>query len=330
MTSLPVTTARKRTRSRRKKRLARLDRVLRYGALALCLATLLGFLGIWWWVFDLFSHFRPLLALLLAIFAGLLLWRKYLGWSAATVGAFCLNFLAIAPYLYLNPSAPVSPDARRLKIFHANVLAPNNNYEQLLTQIVQENPDVITLSELTPGWMNGLATLKSQYPYVVHNETQDRFGLAIWSRYPLVRSEPQYLGVQERCAVLAQLQLDRRSLIVVATHPWSPRNAEWAESRDRQLQRLGEHVRGEHGPLVLLGDLNVTPWSNGFQYLLTLSELRDSQREQGLAPTWPANSPIRLPIDHCLVSEQVHILRRHTGEDFGSDHLPLIVTVAVD
>jgi endonuclease/exonuclease/phosphatase (EEP) superfamily protein YafD len=316
---------------RRKKQLSvRLDRVLRLLALLLCTLTFLGYFGIWWWVLDLCSHFRPLLALVLIPVALLLCWRKHAVLSVVSLGAIVLNFLAIAPYLYIpRPEGPPAT-AQRLKIFHANVLAPNNNYEQLLTQIIAENPDVITLTELTPGWMNGLAALKTQYPYVVHNETQDRFGLAIWSRYPIVRKEPQYLGAQERCAILAQLQLERRCLSVVATHPWSPRNEDWAQSRDRQLERLGQHIAAESGPVVLMGDLNVTPWSHGFQYLQALSELRDSQLDQGLAPTWPASSPIRIPIDHCLVSEKVHVLRRNTGEDFGSDHLPLIVMVAVE
>jgi endonuclease/exonuclease/phosphatase (EEP) superfamily protein YafD len=319
-----------RRRRRKKKLVTRLDRILRLLAIFLCVATLLGYLGIWWWVLDLFSHFRPLLALVLIPVGGLLIWRKHLWLSVASLSCLILNFWAIVPYLYILPQDDPPKTAQHLKIFHANVLAPNNSYEQLLSQIIQENPDVITLTELTPGWMNGLAALKTQYPYVVHNETQDRFGLAIWSRFPIVRREPQYLGVTQRCAILGLLQLNKRSLSIVAAHPWSPRNADWAESRDQQLELLGQHIAAESGPLVLMGDLNVTPWSHGFQYLQAISQLRDSQLDQGLAPTWPAHLPIRIPIDHCLISEKVHILRRHTGEDFGSDHLPLIVTVAVE
>jgi endonuclease/exonuclease/phosphatase (EEP) superfamily protein YafD len=319
-----------RAKRRKKKLITRLDRVLRLVAIALCAATFLGYLGVWWWMLDLLSHFRPLLALALIPTLALLFWRKHHVLSGIALSSLLLNSFAIAPYLILSPQSPPSASAQHLKIFHANVLAPNTNYEELLTEIIQENPDVVTLTELTSGWMKGLGALKIQYPYVVHNETQDRFGLAIWSWFPIVRQEPQYLGMQQRCAVLAQLQLNKRCVSIVAAHPWSPRNADWADSRDTQLELLGQHIAAESGPLVLMGDLNVTPWSHSFQYLQTLSGLRDSQLDQGLTSTWPAHLPIRIPIDHCLVSEKVQVLSRHTGEDFGSDHLPLIVTVAVE
>lgn len=326
MSKNPPNTAKR----RKKKLIARLDRVLRLVAISLCAATYLGYLGLWWWVLDLFSHFRPLLALVLAPIVTLLLWRKHLWLGGVALSALILNFGAIAPYLITTPQERPSASAQQFKIFHANVLAPNTCYEELLTQIIQENPDVVTLTELTSGWMTGLGALKTQYPYMVHNETQDRFGLTIWSRFPIVRQEPQYLGVQQRCAILAQLQLNKRCVSIVAAHPWSPRNADWAASRDQQLELLGQHIATESGPVVLIGDLNVTPWSHGFQYLQALSSLRDSQLDYGLTPTWPAHLPIRIPIDHCLVSEKVHVLSRHTGEDFGSDHLPLVVTVAVE
>jgi endonuclease/exonuclease/phosphatase (EEP) superfamily protein YafD len=37
--------------------------------------------------------------------------------------------------------------------------------------------------------------------------------------------------------------------------------------------------------------------------------------------------PLRIPIDHAFVGPGLEVLDVHTGAAFGSDHLPLCVTV---
>jgi hypothetical protein len=67
---------------------------------------------------------------------------------------------------------------------------------------------------------------------------------------------------------------------------------------------------------ILLGDLNVTPWSPHFRQLL---------QQTGLPAQVP---PLRIPLDHCLVSPAFQVIERRVGPRLGSDHLPLIVTLA--
>jgi endonuclease/exonuclease/phosphatase (EEP) superfamily protein YafD len=38
---------------------------------------------------------------------------------------------------------------------------------------------------------------------------------------------------------------------------------------------------------------------------------------------------LRIPIDHCLVSSELVVLEHTVGPDIGSDHYPLLVTLAV-
>ena len=41
--------------------------------------------------------------------------------------------------------------------------------------------------------------------------------------------------------------------------------------------------------------------------------------------TWPTYNPLlRIPIDHCLVSEHFMIGEQYQGPDFGSDHYPVL------
>lgn len=77
---------------------------------------------------------------------------------------------------------------------------------------------------------------------------------------------------------------------------------------------------------MLLGDLNVTPWSKHFQQLLDRTGLLDSSSGYGVQPSWPNFSwLLRIPIDHCLHSSDIVIDQRKVGPDVGSDHYPIIV-----
>ena len=72
---------------------------------------------------------------------------------------------------------------------------------------------------------------------------------------------------------------------------------------------------------------NTTPWSAAFQPLN--EELLNSMNGFGWQPTYPAGAGLlMLPIDHLLHSGHLTTVDRSTGPDLGSDHLPLIVTVA--
>ena len=96
-------------------------------------------------------------------------------------------------------------------------------------------------------------------------------------------------------------------------------------------QGAAELMRETPGPKVLLGDLNVTPWSPYFQDLVEGSGLRDVRVGSGLWTTWPMPLPsfLRIPIDHCLTSDDVAVREFTTVGGTGSDHRAILVDVSV-
>jgi endonuclease/exonuclease/phosphatase (EEP) superfamily protein YafD len=83
---------------------------------------------------------------------------------------------------------------------------------------------------------------------------------------------------------------------------------------------------------VLIGDLNTTMWSPYFSELVKGSGLRDARLGFGLKPTWPMPLPalFQIPIDHCLVSDDIEVLGVRTGGATGSDHRPMMFDVRVE
>ena len=101
--------------------------------------------------------------------------------------------------------------------------------------------------------------------------------------------------------------------------------------RDRQLAFAAQLAAapGEERVLVL-GDLNVTAFSPRFADLLVRGGLTDSLAGQGLQSSWLSRFlPLGLTLDHVLVGPGIGVIARRRGQDFGSDHSPVIVDIIV-
>jgi endonuclease/exonuclease/phosphatase (EEP) superfamily protein YafD len=102
-----------------------------------------------------------------------------------------------------------------------------------------------------------------------------------------------------------------------------------ANRRNEQLEALARHARATTSlPLVVVGDLNVSPFSPQFRHLLEEGRLRSAADGFGWQPTWPSFLlPAGIQIDHALVSPAVTVKAFSRGPFDGSDHRPIVVDV---
>lgn len=276
---------------------------------------------------ELFVHFRLqyfVVALLMAVaFTAL---RRF-AWGGALLATAIINGLYVAP-LYLGAAQP--PHGETLKIMHANVHASSDEYQRVVDVIAAESPDVVFLLEVTDAWMNGTRQLASQYAYRYAEPRADNFGVAVFSRVPLapvrhVDSPP--LGYP---TIVAEATFAGQSVTLISTHPTIPLGRQGFEARNEQLAHVAGIVAESGDATILVGDLNVTAWSHSFRSFLGGLGLRDGRRGFGVLPTWPVFMPFAMiPIDHVLVSNDVAVIELRRGPRIGSDHLPLIFTIAM-
>jgi endonuclease/exonuclease/phosphatase (EEP) superfamily protein YafD len=206
-----------------------------------------------------------------------------------------------------------------------NVNTQLGDADQVRRAIRAANPDILVLEEINSRWVRDLAWLGQSYPYRRIEPREDNFGIGLFSKRPFAESNVIYIGRSEVPSILATVRADQGNLCVVATHPLPPFGREYSRCRNEQLELLSDHVRSP-GPVLVLGDLNVTPWSYHFRRLLERTGLKDSSRGFGVQTTWPNFSPLfRIPLDHCLHSPEISIVNRTVGEDVSSDHYPVIV-----
>jgi endonuclease/exonuclease/phosphatase (EEP) superfamily protein YafD len=307
--------------------------LLTAAGLLACLATLTGFVGRFWWGFELTTHFPVQYTLVLGGFALILLALRRWRWSML-FGAFALlNLTFLVPaFQEDDPATPATAGHQiTLRALIANVNAENRDFQRIRDLIATADPDLVVLLEATPWLLDRLRDLGERYRHRVAEPRDDLFGIALFSRHPLAQSQIVRFGdPASPPAIVATITAGARPFTLIGAHPWPPVSADLAEGRNRQLRALAARVRQSQGPVLVLGDLNLSPWSPWFARLLADSGLRDSRRGRGLQPSWPVDwPPLWIPIDHALFSEGICIRHRAIGPAIGSDHYPVIVDFQV-
>ena len=295
-----------------------------------CFGMVAARLGRRSWVLDLFSHFRAQYAVLLS---GAAIWWAAAGaWPAAIAAAAGSGWLvwSVVP-LYRKPAR--APDQRpALRVAAINVLYINRAYLRAIAFIRQADPDLAVIAEVDAAWMEALRAGLPDYSHVISAPRDDGHGLVLLSRLPLETQRVVRLGKAGFPSVEACVSVGGHRLTVLGTHPFSPLGGRHFSLRNEQLAAVACHAARLEGPRLVVGDLNCTSWSPVFGDLLETAGLRDSRLGFGIQPTWPSFlwPPLRIPIDHCLVSPEVTVLRRMVGRSIGSDHLPVVLECAVD
>jgi len=303
-----------------------LERVATVITIACGAATVLGFLGALWWVFDLFSHFRPHYAVLLLLCAiGLAAtWRLHV---AATAGVlFAVNVALVLP-LYIGGPAPAAPNARPIRVLSFNIDYHSTAYDDVADYARRTNADVVFLLEVQPPAAARAKTRLAGYAVVDRSEPGP-WGLLALSRVP-IRKHQLHRFAGEYPALELDVEHAGVMYTLLAIHPPPPIGGGWSHDRDVVLREVGAWARKQHGHVAIIGDFNATPWAAPMRALLDATGYDSSQRGFGIQATWPSGAgPLGIPIDHCIHSPSLTTVSRAIGGDYGSDHRPLVVELA--
>lgn len=312
--------------------LARVVGVIELGALIAGICTVAAFFSRASWMLELTSHFRvQYLAYMLPAALVMAAWKH----RRAAVVCAATGLLNLAPVagLLLPANAAVAtaaPDTPVLRALLLNVQSANTNHNAVISLIRESNADFVILEEVDPAWDAATSALDAAYPHRLSVPRRDNFGIKLMSRRPVVSSDVLYLDGAQVPTLVATYDIAGQAFTLAGTHPLPPVGARYAAFRNEHLSALAQYMASVPGPRLLLGDLNVTPWSPHFRDLLANSGLRNSSQGRGLFTTWPSFFwPLRISLDHCLHSDDIEIVEKRIGEQVGSDHLPVYVEFRV-
>lgn len=283
-------------------------------------ASGLGFLAPRFPELELVNHFRPfILAASIPVLAAA--WFAGGGRLRAAAGLLVGLTLALTllPIAYRAPSRPEAPVD--LKVVTLNLFVGNRDVESAARFLEEERADVVLLQEADRMHAALFARLRATYP---HAYCPDRAcSVALVSRRPWLEAGKEDVPPRRPLLVWARFEARGRPVRVIGIHmpyPFEPqRQAEHTDWLVAYLRRQAE-------PLVLAGDLNLTPFSWKFTRIV-----REAALETHLLAgfSWPAHryAPVVL-LDHVLTSPGFATVAARVGPALGSDHRPVIVELA--
>lgn len=294
------------------------------------LSTLLGFVGDWSWALDLFSHFRLQYLLILATGGALAAIIRVWWITGASALLALANLMAIGP-LYSAPETV--PGRARIHIAHLNVLSTNADELAVLDWLEGVEADVVFINELSPAWEAAFETSRD-WKLEVSVPRADNFGIGM-----LVRSDAaaglfetrvlQRFGVP---AIEARTGLGGHEVALLGLHTLPPVGGHNGKLHAQQIdEAIGwvDEQRAEGRVPTIVGDLNTSPYSARYRRLVQGADLVDSQWGRGPQGSFPAGLPTRISIDHVMHDPTLVTVARGVGPSLGSDHLPVMVTLAI-
>lgn len=285
--------------------------------------TVVSHLGRLWWPFDLVANFRPQLILVAAVaVVGAVAGRRR-PWIVAAAVVLVLDVAAVAPYL-VGTARGVAEGADTIEVVAFNVGISNPERAAAVAYLEAEDPDIVFLFESSFEWEDQIRRSDLELSFVVEVPEDRLAGVTVLAR-PDIEPLPLPNPVTGEAAALS-IVLGTERVVVLGLHPPSPTTSDRAAARDRMLDTAAEWAATRRGEIIVVGDLNASPWSHAFRNLRIEGRLVDSLRGRGLQPTWPAGwGPLMITIDHALHSEGLAVADRRTGPSLGSTHRPLIV-----
>jgi endonuclease/exonuclease/phosphatase (EEP) superfamily protein YafD len=314
---------------------------LRCSLLALLIVAVSGLLSGWWWFAELLVSLRVqqlcvLVPLVVLAFLLRTCWRwRLLG----VVLLFWHIWWLRSAWISDGRSVEQGLSAADLTVCVSNVQADNPDMESVLRSLRACDADVIAVLELTTALRIRLQSeFAADYPYFIFAEREPgHFGIGVLSRLPLSSSAVVNYRLPSVPSIEAELELrggDRVHLI--ATHPRPPMDAWQHRMRNEHLDVLAARVvelrAASQLPVIVMGDLNVTPWSPTFARLQDRAGLRSVTAGGGLEPTWYSRPyfVFGLVLDHVLHTEGIGSLRRRILPGSGSDHRAVLVSLRLE
>jgi endonuclease/exonuclease/phosphatase (EEP) superfamily protein YafD len=288
-----------------------------------------------WWIRAL-DFPRPVFAalLLLVVLAVLVLFGQ--GWArwtllAAALAALSLQLHRIRPYTPLHPMQAPAVGAcgpeNRLSLVAANLREGSSGAGPFLAAVRRADPDLVFVVEVDQGWVEALVPLEARYPYRVLHPRDDFWGLALYSRHPLVEAEVRHLLRGYVPSLRTELRLGSGAVVEFhGLHPKPPLPSEGTGQRDAELLLAARAARDSGAAAVVAGDLNAVAWSAITALFQRIGGLLDPRVGRGPFVTFPTWLPaaLRVPIDHVFFTPEFSLLALERLPDIGSDHLPLL------
>lgn len=279
-----------------------------------------------------------------------------LQWSIIAILLICINFKYSVPIgkklavlyaiiivynhqLLFTPTKAQLQADELLNIAQLNVRYNNPEIETLITNLSNENYDVIVLQEISHRQRHKFDSLTQNYPYSIGAKEDYPSGMALFSKWPIVNKKVHYMSHRKGHIIEAVIQspISDTPVQIYTLHPTSPRTQKLWQLRNTTLNYVAEKASASFLQYkIIIGDLNTSPWSTKFKQVERISTLGNTASKYGYIPSWSVNSSNYLMrilssayIDHCFISDSFNVINKEYSVVEGSDHVLIVTTLGL-
>ena len=295
----------------------------------------------WWFRGADFPRLQ-ILALGLIAFILMLVWDAPWDWVrevilVGLIAAVAYQLKMVLPYTFVwkkqvktVAKTGLQPE-RQISLIVSNVLTPNTQYNLLLQQIRQHQPDLILTLESDAHWEQALSVLEDDYPYRVAVPLDNLYGMHLYSRLALEDIEVKFILSDEIPSIHATVILrSGQPVQLYCLHPKPPSPTEAKDStlRDAELLIVGDQIKDLDESCIVMGDLNDVAWSRTTRLFQRISGLLDPRVGRHFVNTFHADYPLlRWSLDHVFHSTDFALVQMQRLAHIGSDHFPVYVVL---
>jgi endonuclease/exonuclease/phosphatase (EEP) superfamily protein YafD len=206
-----------------------------------------------------------------------------------------------------------------------NVLTSNGEktavVDWLTRNLSTKGTNVVFLTEVDRAWEEALRPLEKSLPFSYRSIREDNFGIAVYSSAEIKGVAFDSFPDCEVPVFAGSLTFKDKEVRLIGAHPVPPSSSDYFELRNECLRDLKESILAQPQLLVLMGDLNTSPWGPNFP-----KYMNDPFPWLFRRHTWETMGGIvSTSIDHVLYLGDFQVTGAMIGPDLGSDHRPVVV-----
>jgi len=284
-----------------------------------------------YWFMDIASNFAVQYAFIALMLFSVCLWKKIFPMAVLAGLLFIFNADVLVD-TGRSAQAAVRQAETTFKVYSANIHNSNNDLSGLSRKLREADPDIAVLLEVTTEHAEQMRPAIQRYPYSIVNTSFASCGIGIvfLSKFPILNHQLTKLSEHGNAIIEAELEINKKPVMFYGVHAQRP-GLDNFDERKEQFVILANKISKQTLPVIIAGDLNSTPLTPNFRKLINISGLRDSRTGFGWQPSWPTYFPFFwIPIDHILVSPEVHVHNRATEARIGSDHYPISAELSIN
>lgn len=192
---------------------------------------------------------------------------------------------------------PIVNEEVNIKVAHVNLANIDERILELKDMLINEDVDVISMQELTPDWT---ATIRQHlggiYPHTYNNVRIDPYGIAVFSRLPILLRDT--LLTDNVPSLSVGVRQGQDTFFLISSYLTPALDNQSLKKASAQLERIAAKVDSISEHVIALGEYNMVYWSKEIRDFIRDTGLKNSRRDI-------SQGNLRVPYDHIFYSKDM-------------------------